>query len=173
MHSSNVFQTITMGVFKVEYYFTPRGLEKFKEKLSHLENRLRELQKSTQEVAETGGDLWHDNASYEHLVEDIRLMNTRVSEGYGMLNHAKIVPLPKNPARVCLGSRVRAIVDGEEMTLDIVCHGEADADNDKILYASPIAKALLGHLPGEVYTAKVNNSFRKFNILSVEALNVD
>jgi transcription elongation GreA/GreB family factor len=98
------------------FYFTRRGLVKLCKEIEELEKKLQDLQSQIAHVAEVGGDQWHDNAAYESLVIDIRGMNRRLADAHQVLNKAILVELPKNFDKVTIGTRVKIVRDGEEMT---------------------------------------------------------
>ncbi len=131
-------------------YFTRQGLAKLQKETEELEARLKELQAQTAHVAEVGGDLWHDNASYDLLVIDIRGMDRRVSDAHQQLSQAVLIEPPTDFDRVAVGTRVRIMQDQEEMTLEIVGFGESDPDHDKLAYNTPLALAIMGKQKGEV-----------------------
>jgi len=95
--------------------FTRRGLDKLRGEIEELENRLKELQSQTAHVAEIGGDQWHDNASYDILVIDIRGVDRRLNDAHQQLNQAMIVDPPKNFDVVSIGTRVKIDRDNKEM----------------------------------------------------------
>src|SRR3989344_654909 len=133
-------------------YFTSKGYNLFKERIGELETKLRALQLQVQEVAETGGDDWHDNAGYEM---------------YEQLNQAKIVECPSSYDRVALGCNVSVSVNGRKGSFKIVAMGEEDPDNNKILYSSPLARAILGHDIGDVVETNFGSDEKKIEILDI------
>ncbi|GAK59296.1 transcription elongation factor greA [Candidatus Vecturithrix granuli] len=79
-----------------KYTFTLGGYIKFKKQAVEFERKLKILQSQTAETAEIGGDLWHDNFSYEQLQIQIRAMDTRLAESQKILNNARIIFSPES-----------------------------------------------------------------------------
>ncbi|MBS3117543.1 GreA/GreB family elongation factor [Candidatus Woesearchaeota archaeon] len=148
-------------------YFTSKGYNLFKERIGELETKLRALQLQVQEVAETGGDDWHDNAGYEMLTDEVRVYDRRINELYEQLNQAKIVECPSSYDRVALGCNVSVSVNGRKGSFKIVAMGEEDPDNNKILYSSPLARAILGHDIGDVVETNFGSDEKKIEILDI------
>src|SRR3989344_6269118 len=112
-----------------KFYFTRRGLAKLHKEIESLEKKLQDLQSQTAHVAEVGGDQWHDNASYDLLVIDIRGMDRRLSDAHEVLNKVTLVGPPINFDKVTIGTRVKIVRDGQEAIWEIVGFGESDPDN--------------------------------------------
>lgn len=75
------------------------------------------------------------------------------------------------PGSVQLGSVVQVVdlAAGEMHRWDIVAPNESDPRNGKISSASPIGKALVGHLPGEVIEVKAPRATRSLRIIDASA----
>lgn len=150
-----------------KFYFTRRGLSKLHREIENLEKKLQDLQSQTAHVAEVGGDQWHDNASYDLLVIDIRGMDRRLSDAHQALNNAILVESPTNFDKVTISTRVRIIRDGEEMTWEIVGFGESDPDNDMLAYNTPLASLIMGKRKGEVVTGTIAGRQTEIEILEI------
>lgn len=61
---------------------------------------------------------------------------------------AEVAPIPGDE-EVAIGSRVVFRMNGKQRTIDIVGGDEADAATDRIAFAAPLARALIGLAPGE------------------------
>lgn len=150
-----------------KFYFTRRGLAKLRKEIEELEKKLQELQFQTAHVAEVGGDQWHDNASYDLLVIDIRGMNWRLSEAHRCLNQAVLLDPPTSFNRVAVWTRVKIVRDGEEMTWEIVGFGESDPDRDMIAYNTPLASLIMGKCKGEVVSGVIAGRKTEIEILEI------
>jgi len=148
-------------------YFTRRGLAKLHAEIERLEKKLQDLQAQTAHVAEVGGDQYHDNASYDLLVIDIRGMDRRLSDAHQALNMAILAEPPTNLIRVTIGTRVKIVRDGEEITLEIVGFGESDPDNDMLAYNTPLASLIMGKRKGEVVTGTIAGRKTEIEILEI------
>src|SRR3989344_1952810 len=150
-----------------KFYFSRRGLTKLHQEIEALEKKLRELQSQTAHVAEAGGDQWHDNASYDSLVIDIRGMDRRLSDAHQCLNQATLVESPTSFDKVTIGTRVKIVRDGEEMTLKIVGFGESDPDCDMLAYNTPLASLIMGKRKGEVVDGTIAGRRTEIEILEI------
>lgn len=93
------------------YYFTKRGLEAFKERIRNLEGEAHGLRGRLAEAAETGGNQYHDNASYEQLTADIRILDRELAEACETLGRAQVVEPPTAADAVCIGTTVHVRVN--------------------------------------------------------------
>ena len=150
-----------------KFYFTRRGIAKLHRAIQELEKKLQDLQSETAHVAEVGGDQWHDNASYDLLVIDIRGMDRRLSDAHEALNKATLVDPPTNFDKVTIGTRVKIVRDGQEMTLEIVGFGESDPDNNMLAYNTPIAILIMGKRKGEVVSGTIAGRQTEIDILDI------
>lgn len=105
---------------------TARGLALIEAKVSALEAAIA-----------AGGE----EEALEALRRELRYWNTRRTT-------AQIAPAPEEGA-VGIGSRVRIRMAGKERVIDLVGHDEADPSADRLSFAAPLAKALIGAEEGE------------------------
>ena len=105
---------------------TPRGLRQITGKLADLDAAIAAEQ---------------DAEALKVLRRDQRYWATRQST-------AETVPSPGDD-EVAIGSRVTFRLNGKIRTIDIVGGDEADATSDRIAFAAPLARALIGLAPGE------------------------
>lgn len=152
---------------KEKFYFTQRGLAKLHREIKDLEKKLKDLQSQTAHVAEVGGDQYHDNASYDMLVIDIRGMDWRLKEAHRALNNAAIVEPPLNIDKVSIGTHVKVIRDSEEITWEITGFGESDPDYGRLAYNTPLASLVMGKRKGEVVTGTIAGHKTKVQILEI------
>jgi transcription elongation factor GreA len=150
-----------------KFYFTRRGLTKLHKEIEELEKKIQELQSQTAYVAEVGGDQYHDNASYEMLVIDIRGMDRRLSDAHRCLNQAILVEPPVSFNKVTIGARVRIVRDGEEITWEIVGFGESDPDRNMLAYNTPLASLIIGKHKGEVVDGIIAGRQTEIEVLEI------
>lgn len=150
-----------------KFYFTKRGLAKLHKEIKELENKLQDLQSQTAHVAEVGGDQWHDNASYDLLVIDIRGMDRRLTDAHRCLNQAILVDPPTSFDKVTIGTRVKIVRDGEEMTWEIVGFGESDPDRDMLAYNTPLASLIMGKHRGEIISGAIAGRQTEIEIIEI------
>lgn len=122
------------------------------------------------EVARAHGDL-RENAEYHAAKEKQGMIEARIKHLEIMLSHAEVIdPTQLGGERVLFGAKV-AIYDfesDEESVYQIVGDEEADIKENKISYASPIAKALIGKEVGEEVIIKAPKGDRSVEIMDVE-----
>lgn len=104
---------------------TPRGLALIRDRVADLERR----------IAAAPAD------ARDALKRDLRYWNTRAAT-------AELAPPPESD-EAGIGTRVRFRLNGQSRTLEIVGHDEADPAADRIAFSAPLARALIGAIPGE------------------------
>jgi len=105
---------------------TPRGLDLTRAKVAEVEAAVA--------AAETEEDR-------TRLQRELRYWHTRAAT-------AELAPAPAE-GEVGIGSVVTIRLNGQTRTLTIVGHDEADPAHDRIAYAAPLARALMGAMAGE------------------------
>lgn len=104
---------------------TPRGLAMIRDRVADLERQ----------IAAAPAD------ARDALKRDLRYWNTRAAT-------AELAP-PPDSDEAGIGTRVRFRLNGQSRTLEIVGHDEADPAADRIAFSAPLARALIGAIPGE------------------------
>ncbi|MBJ7880065.1 transcription elongation factor GreA [Gelidibacter salicanalis] len=153
---------------KVSYY-TPEGLKKLRDELSHLKDV--ERPKASQAIGEARdkGDL-SENAEYDAAKEAQGMLEMKISKLEERLSNARIIDesqLDSSKALVLSKVKIRNQTNGMEMTYTLVADGEADLASGKISVNSPIGKGLLGKSVGEVADIQVPNGIIKFDVLEI------
>ena len=151
--------------------FTRESLDKYISDTIILESKLRELQSQTQEACEVGGNVWHDNASYEDLKNQISGLDWQIKERYVIINEAEVVEYPKKVDRVCLGSNVTYLQNGEKREIQIVAFGEENPREGRVNYQSPLARALIGKNCGEIIELQLREGPKSLEILAIQPIN--
>jgi transcription elongation factor GreA len=152
---------------------TAKGAEKLREELLRLKtlDRPRIIQAIAE--ARAHGDL-KENAEYHAAREQQSFTEGRINEIEGKLSHAHIVDVTTVNAggKVVFGSTV-VLADedtGESVTYQIVGEDEADIKAGKISINSPIARALIAKMEGDVVTVTVPGGARSLEIVEVRYL---
>lgn len=153
-------------------YYTKEGLDSQRKKIRSLESELRDREKQAEEMARQTSNVWHDNAPYESIIQEINTLSKRVLEARAELDSAEIIEYPSSVREdtVSLGTGVRFTRDNEAQEFKIVGYGEQDIGEGRILYESPLARALIGREEGEEFSAEVGGRKSEFRILGVYAL---
>lgn len=152
------------------FYFTPTGHAKLLEEISRIEGRLKSVQSQGGELAEVGGNAWHDNAGYEQMVIDLRGVNAQLSKLQEIKNHATIRNIPNELNRVAIGTFATINLNGFEEKFGIVGYQQSDPDRNLIAYDTPLAKLIIGLAKGERRETKFGQQKMVAEIVEIEAL---
>ncbi len=148
---------------------TEEGMAKIKAEMAELERKRPDIKKAIEEAREKG-DL-RENADYHAAREELAMLNARIAQLNGMLANAVIIDPSKAPKdKVVLGCTVTftRLKDKQKLVRTIVGAGQADATAGKILVTSPLAKAMVGHGPGETVTAELPAGAMEIRIEKIE-----
>jgi len=119
------------------------------------------------------GDL-KENAEYHAAREQQSFAEGRIKEIESKLSQAHVIDVKsiENTGKVIFGVTVDIInTDTEEkVTYQIVGDDEADIKGGKISVSSPIARALIGKMVGDVVSVKVPNGIVEYEIDDVKHL---
>ena len=149
---------------------TAHGAAKLKEELQRLKSVDRPTVIQAIKDARDKGDL-SENAEYEAARERQGFIEGRIQELEGKLAVLQVI----NPATVEAGGRIvfGATVDLEDLTAgelvkyQIVGDDEADIKVGRISVSSPIARALIGKLEGDVVEVAAPGGRREYEVLGV------
>jgi transcription elongation factor GreA len=136
---------------------TPSGFEALKAELKRLMSVERPAVQKALAEARAQGDL-SENAEYSAAKERQSFIEGRIQQLNAKLGSVQVVdPARTNAPHVAFGATVTIEnVDTEEVsTYQIVGPDEADIQANRISFQSPIAKALIGRLPGDVIRISV------------------
>ncbi len=146
--------------------------KKMKEEIAALEYELRnELPKEILK-ARAHGDL-SENAEYHAAKERQGLVNARLNQLKGRLAEMSMIDFSKIPRdRVGLGSLVQVLdtTKDEEITYSLVTTEEADAPSGKISTSSPIGRALLGKIVGDVVKVQIPGGVKELEVLKLTTI---
>jgi transcription elongation factor GreA len=149
----------------------PMSREGYEKKKADLERLQKEMLEVTRRVAAARelGDL-SENAEYHAAREDQGHCQAKINYLTDQLSRAYLVDRSTLPTDVVVfGSRVRVkdLDLDEEETFELVGPGEEDANNNKILTASPIAQGLLGKKQGDIVEIQVPMGKLRFQIVGI------
>ena len=150
---------------------TIHGAEKLKQELQQLKSvdRPRVIQAIAE--ARAHGDL-KENAEYHAAREQQGFIEGRIKDIEGKLSHATVIDVTKLNAdgKVVFGSTVNVADEetGDELTYQIVGEDEADIKANKISFSSPMARALIGKMEGDVAEVKTPGGLRSLEIVEVK-----
>ncbi|MBV9891977.1 MAG: transcription elongation factor GreA [Rhizobacter sp.] len=149
---------------------TRRGADKLREELNRLKSVERHAAIQAIAEARSHGDL-SENAEYEAAKDKQGFIEGRIAELEGKLAAAQII----EPAALDAGGRVvfGSTVDlededsGAKVTYQIVGDDEADLRQGHISISSPIARALIGKVVGDVAEVQAPGGLRSYEITGV------
>jgi transcription elongation factor GreA len=149
---------------------TKRGAEKLKDELARLKNVERHAVIQAIAEARAQGDL-SENAEYEAAKDRQGFIEGRILEIEGKLAAAQVIDPSSLDAegRVVFGSTVAREdeADGAAVTYQIVGDDEADLKHGLISISSPIARALIGKVEGDVAEVQAPGGVRRYEVMGV------
>ncbi len=150
---------------------TVTGMEMLRKELHELKTVLRPKIIHDIATARAHGDL-KENAEYHAAREQQSFVEGKIHELEHKLAHAQIIDISKidNEGKVIFGSTVQLInVDTDaEVTYQIVGDEEANLKQGKISINSPIARALIGKMQGDVVNVQTPSGLISYEIGLVE-----
>lgn len=152
------------------YPVTKRGAEQLKSELQRLKSSDRPAVINAISEARAQGDL-SENADYDAAKERQGFIEGRIAEIESKLAQAQVI----DPATLDAGGRVvfGAIVEledelsGAAVTYQIVGEDEADLKQGLINISSPIARALIGKVEGDVAEVQAPGGVKRYEIVAV------
>ncbi len=149
---------------------TAKGAEKLKKQLHKLKTVERPRITAAIAEARAHGDL-SENAEYHAAREQQSFNEGKINAIESTLAEAQIIDITKIDAegRVVFGATVDLLnIDtDEEVSYQIVGEEEADINEKQISISSPIAKALIGKLEGDVVDVNAPGGLVEYEILEV------
>jgi transcription elongation factor GreA len=149
---------------------TPEGLVALEAELEELEGPARRAMAARILAARELGDL-KENAEYHIAKEDQAHLETRIQRLQQRRREAVVVEAQVDDATFGFG-RTAEVLDetsGTVHTWTIVGSTEANLAQGKLSAESPVAKALIGHAPGESIEVQTPRGPRKFRVQALVA----
>jgi len=150
-----------------DLYLTKDGLEKLQHEYMELTQVKRKEVVKKITAARELGDL-SENSAWQQARDEQSFIEGRIEELDDILKKAKVINSSKQKGIVCLGSKVKVKIDGDEEEFHIVGAPEADPKEQKISHESPLGKALLGKKSGDIIEIDAPLGKIKYHILKVE-----
>ncbi len=153
------------------YYTTPGGYRRLRERLEKAREAYFQVCATNEEAAGAGdSSVWHDNFAYEENQRQMQALARRVRDLENLCSQVQIAPVPASPpAEVRIGTRVRIRVDENdtEQALFIGGYDDGDPSQGRVSYNSPLAQALMGREPGDVFEARIGPRTRIIEIVEL------
>ncbi len=150
-------------------YITVEGLEKLKAELDELVNVRRVELANRLHIAIKQGDL-SENADYISAKEEQAFLEGRILELEAVVRNAVLIEDNAGGDGIAvLGSYVTVVEEGydDEESYHIVGVTEADPSKGRISHESPLGKALLGHVVGDVISVQAPAGEIRFRIVEI------
>ena len=148
---------------------TKNGNIQLQNELKHLKTTERPLVIQAIKEARAHGDL-SENAEYDAAKEKQGFIEGRIAEIEDRLSRSEVIdPSKLSGNTVKFGATVKLVDDDtdEEHTYQIVGIDEADLDNNRISYSSPVAKSLIGKTVGDSVEVQTPRGSKCYEILKV------
>jgi transcription elongation factor GreA len=153
-----------------EVILTKEGLQKLQDELDDLKYVKRKELAARIKTAISFGDL-KENSEYHSAKEDQAFMETRILILDKMLRTAKVIDSNQlNLDTVQIGCTVilNDIEFAEKLEYKIVAAAEADVNENKISYESPLGKELLGKSVGDIISVTAPIGVIKYELLEIK-----
>lgn len=149
---------------------TYAGLRQLEDELQDLKvNQRREIAEKIK-VAREQGDL-SENAEYDAAKDEQRDIEARIEEIEKILKNAEVVVEDEvDSGKINIGCKV-AVQDmeyDEEVDFSIVGSTEANSLKGKISNESPVGKALIGHVVGDIVNVETPAGNVQYKILNIQ-----
>ena len=150
-------------------YITPSGFRRMQEELKHLQHEERPRVVEIVSWAAGNGDR-SENGDYIYGKQRLREIDRRTRFLLKRLEIAEIVDPARqqNLDRVFFGATVTyANASDEEKTITIVGVDEVDADNGRVSWISPIARALLKAQEGDTVELRTPHGIEPIEVVEI------
>lgn len=165
-----LFKIIVEWYLMSKVHLTKYGAKLLKEELLRLKSKERPAVINSISEARAQGDL-SENAEYEAAKEQQSFIEGRIADIETKLGTAQIIdPTILEPdGRVVFASTVELedLKTSQKVIYQIVGIDEADIKLSKVSVTSPIARALIGKIAGDVVGVKTPSGIHEYEILEV------
>lgn len=150
---------------------TVRGHELLREELKKLKSVDRPQVIEAIAEARAHGDL-KENAEYHAAKDQQGFIEARIKELEGKLSHLQVIDVTAIDAKgkVVFGATVGLLDEDtdQEISYRIVGEDESDIKNNLISFTSPIARALIGKIEGDVVSFQAPSGEKTYEILMIQ-----
>ena len=149
---------------------TARGAEQLRNELKRLKTERPQISAAIG-VAREHGDL-KENAEYHAAKEQQGLAEARIRDIEAKLSNAQIIEVSKLNAggKVVFGATVQLVEvdEGIDKRYQIVGEDEADIKEGRVSISSPVARAMIGKLEGDIVEVSTPGGQQAYEIIAVE-----
>lgn len=150
---------------------TPRGAQLLRDELARLKEERPKISRDIG-IAREHGDL-SENAEYHAAKERQGMVEARIKDLEDKLARAEVIdPTKLSGDKVRFGATVSLtnLDTDEEVRYQIVGAEEADVDKGMISISAPLARALIGKVPGDEVQVQLPIGVRHYEVSAVEYL---
>jgi len=149
---------------------TVQGAEQLRQELKRLKRERPQISAAIG-TAREHGDL-RENAEYHAAKEQQGLAEARIRDIEAKLSDAQIIEVSKLnvDGKVVFGATVHLadVDEGTKVLYQIVGEDEADIKKGRVSISSPVARAMIGKLEGDVVEVSAPGGQRSYEIISVK-----
>jgi transcription elongation factor GreA len=150
---------------------TKSGEKKIRDEIQRLKDIERPRIKTMIAEARAHGDL-KENAEY-HAAKELQGMNeAKISAFEAKLKSAQIIDITqfKNEGKVIFGATITLenLENNKTMTFQIVGENESDINQQKLSFAAPLSRAVIGKFCGDFVEASTPNGIIEYEIIAVD-----
>ncbi len=150
-------------------YMTKERVREIEEELSYLKNKRRPEIAQMIADARSHGDL-SENADYDAAKDAQGLLELQISKLEGMLSRVRVIDtndFPNDKVYILSKVKIKNLKNNVVLDYTLVGEEEADFEKNKIAITSPIGKALMGKVIGDVVSIKVPAGLIEYEILEI------
>jgi transcription elongation factor GreA len=153
-----------------ELVITSEGFERLSNELERLEREERRRVAERLRGAKSGEANLAQNAEYLEAREEKSRLERRIALLQQRLRWSRVVAPRLGNGRVDPGERVRVreVISGNSLELELVGQLEADLAAGRVSVASPLGRALVGLREGEIAHVHAPRGTLSFEVLAVE-----
>lgn len=150
-------------------YMTKERLREIEEELTYLKNKRRPEIAQMIADARSHGDL-SENADYDAAKDAQGLLELQISKLEATLARVRIIDtndFPNDKVYILSQVKIKNLKNNALLDYTLVGEEEADFEKNKIAITSPIGKALMGKVIGDVVSIKVPAGVIEYEILEI------
>jgi len=150
-------------------YVTQEGLDKLKAELDQLQNVERPTISKAIGEAIDKGDI-SENAEYDAAKDAQGMLEAKIAQIKGIISTCRVIDesqIDTSKVQILNKVTIKNTKTGATMTYTMVSDSEANLKEGKLSINTPIAKALMGKLKGDIVEVQVPAGMMEFEIVDI------
>ena len=150
-------------------YVTQEGLDKLKAELDQLQNVERPAISKAIGEAIDKGDI-SENAEYDAAKDAQGMLEAKIAQIKGIISTCRVIDesqIDTSKVQILNKVTIKNTKTGATMTYTMVSDSEANLKEGKLSINTPIAKALMGKLKGDIVEVQVPAGMMEFEIVDI------